>query len=333
MRFVRFAWCVCLIAAFAVTAAFAQDTATVETPPSLAGVRWAGPAPNPSFLEGKTVVVLTYVTWCPKCNAWTGKVAAEIKQQSVDKPVVVLAISTDTPPAGALRYMEERGLVGPNVFHGYDPTIASRFGFANTFINYAIVSPNGKIVASGNAGRRYSDGEKPSYVPARTIAESKELGGLRFLKSEMSVPLKERLWLIELGIDRDVKKLESGLSPEDRDLLHSTIKSFLAKDLAELEELSTDESIAQRLSAVAKAKFLAEQFSATPEGRRAKELLTMLAKDSAIRDEGNAKRQYELAMKISDPARRTKAMEALSKKYPDTEFGKLASEAAPSTKP
>jgi hypothetical protein len=101
-----------VILAFAGRGAYGEGEATVQTPPSLAGVAWAGPAPDPAFLDGKTVVVLTYVTWCPKCNAWTGKVASEVKEQSVDKPVVVLAISTDTPPAGALEYMKQRNLVG-----------------------------------------------------------------------------------------------------------------------------------------------------------------------------------------------------------------------------
>jgi hypothetical protein len=173
-----------LIVAFAASMAFGEGEATVTTPPSLAGVAWAGPAPDPAFLEGKTVVVLTYVTWCPKCNAWTGNVASEIKAQSVDKPVVVLAISTDTPPAGALEYMKQRGLTGPNIFHGSDPSIATRFGFANQFINYAIVSPEGKVVESGNGGRRYADDKKPSYAAARYIAEGQDVGRFRFLKPD-----------------------------------------------------------------------------------------------------------------------------------------------------
>jgi len=323
----RFASACCLIVACAGTGAFSQDTATVETPPSLSDVKWAGPAPDPSFLKGKTVIVLTYVTWCPKCNAWTGKVAAEIKQESVDKPVVVLAISTDTPPAGALEYMQERKLVGPNVFHGFDPTIAARFGFANKFINYAIVSPEGKIVASGNAGSHFTDDKKPSYASARYIAESNDLGSLRFVKPEMPGALKERLWLIELGVSRDVKKMEAGLSPEESDLLRSTIQSGIAAELEQLEELSKSESIADKLSAVNKATFLTSQFAATSEGRRAKELLAQLAKDSAIKDEMSAKKQYDAAMKIADPIRRRKALESLVKKFAETEYGRQAAQA------
>lgn len=318
----------CLILAFAGTSAFGAGEAAVTTPPSLAGVAWAGPAPDPSFLDGKTVVVLTYVTWCPKCNAWTGNVAAEIKAQSVDKPVVVLAISTDTPPAGALEYMQQRGLVGPNIFHGSDPSIATRFGFANQFINYAIVSPAGQVVDSGNGGSRYADEKKPSYAAARYLAESKDIGRFRFLKPDMPAALKERLWLLELGFVRDAKKLESGLEPAERDLLRSAIQSFVAAELEQIETASKGDSLADKLSAADRATFLISYFAATPEGRRAKEIVATLSKDKSLKDELAAKRQYEAAMKVTDPARRAKALEAVVKKLPNTEYGKKASQPA-----
>lgn len=158
----------CVLAVLVGAAAFGQDAAIVDTPPSLAGVTWAGPAPAPSLLKGKTVVVLTYVTWCPTCNAWTGKVAAELEQ---------------------------------------------------------------------------------------------------------------------------------------------------------LEKLSTSVSIADKLSAVDKATFVTSQFPSTPEGRRAKDLLAQLVKDSAIKDEVIAKKQYDAAMKIADPIRRRKSLESLVKKYAETEYG------------
>lgn len=320
-RFAR----VCFVSVLLTNAvACGGDEATVETLPSFAGVMWAGPVPSPASLEGKSVVVLTYVTWCPKCNAWTGKVAAELKEQADNKPIVVFAISTDTPPAEAFAYMEERGLVGPNIFHGSDPSIAEQFGFTNEFINYCIVSPEGKVVKSGNAGTHYSDAKKPEYASSRYLASSEDLGRFRFLKPDMPAPLKERLWLLELGFSRDVKKLESGLSPEHRDLLRSAVSSYLAAELAEVERLSQAESLADKLAAADKATDIVANFASSPEGRRCKEILVAFAKDNGLKNELAAKRLYDGALKIADPVRRSKAMEALVKKFPDTEFGKKA---------
>lgn len=323
--FARFARIGCVSVLLAGTVACGGDEATVEVPPSFAGVAWAGPVPSPAGVEGKTVVVLTYVTWCPKCNAWTGKVASEIKQQADDKPIVVFAISTDTPPAEAFAYMKERGLVGPNVFHGSDPSIAKQFGFENEFINYAIVSPDGKVVKSGNAGAHYTDSKKPEYASARYLASAADLGRFRFLKPDMPAPLKERLWLLELGVTRDVKKLESGLSPENRDLLRSAITSFLAAEFAQVEQLSQAESLADRLAAADKAASIVSDFASSSEGRRCKEILATFAKDDELKSELAAKRLYEAATKVTDPARRSKAMEGVVKKFPDTEYGKKAS--------
>jgi hypothetical protein len=323
LRFIRMCCATVLLAG---SVAFGRDEAAVETPPSFESVAWAGPAPVPAYLEGKTLVVLTYVTWCPKCNAWTGKVAGEIKQQANDKPIVVFAISTDTPPAEAFAYMNQRGLVGPNIFHGSDPSIAKRFGFANEFINYAIVNPDGKVVNSGNAGTHYTDSKKPEYAPARYLESSEDLGRFRFLKPDMPAPLKERLWLLELGVSREVKKLELGLSPADRDLLRSAVESFLATELAQVEQRSQAPSLADKLSAADKATEIVSNFGTSPEGRRAKEILATFAKDKQLKNELAAKRLYEAALKIPDPGRRNKAMEGVVKKFPDTEYGKKATQ-------
>src|SRR5262245_32640399 len=79
--------------------AFADGPAAGSAPPSLGPVTWAGQGTTFDSLKGKTVLVLTYVTWCPKCNAWSGEVVSGLNKAIADKPVVVLAISTDTPAA------------------------------------------------------------------------------------------------------------------------------------------------------------------------------------------------------------------------------------------
>jgi hypothetical protein len=313
-------------------AAVAQEAAPPSNPPSLASVTWAGPIPSPSAFKGKTVLVITYVTWCPKCNAWSGDMAAQVKSIVADKPVIVLAVSTDTPPAQAAQYMQSRGLVGPNIFHGHDPTIAQRFGFDNKFFNYAVIDPEGKITLRGDAGGQFTDGKQPSYAVARKLAEIPEPGTFRFLKPEMSAALKERLWLVELGasksLNRDLKKMEKGLATDDRDLLRSTVQEFVAEEVKSLDELSKSADLNDKLAAIDKATFLNTQFGSTAEGRRAKEILSEFAKDKSLKREALAKRQYETSMKIADEDKRSKALELLGERFADTQFGKRASEAA-----
>src|SRR5690348_5260808 len=95
--------------------AFADGPAPGSPPPPLGPVAWVGQGTTLEALKGKTVVVLTYVTWCPKCNAWSGGIVSGLNKAIADKPVVVLAISTDTPPAEAHAYMEERKFIGPQI--------------------------------------------------------------------------------------------------------------------------------------------------------------------------------------------------------------------------
>lgn len=317
------------------SSALAQDAATVAAPPSLAGITWAGTAANAAMLQDKTVVVITYVTWCPICNKWASDLFAEVKQVIADKPVVVLAVSTDTPPAEALKYAQSKGFLAPNIFHGHDPTLAKRFGFKNEFFNFAVVNPEGKITHSGNAGARYVGAQQPNYVVARELSQINDLGKFRFLKPEMSEALKQRLWLVELGasksLNRDLKKMEKGLSIEERDLLRKTVSTFVEAELKDLEALSGSDQVPDKLTAIEKASFLNSQFAATPGGRRAKEVLAELQKDTALKQEAQAKRQYEISLKIVDEDRRTKALEQVGKKFAETHYGKQAADAAQAT--
>ena len=131
---------------------------------SFDGVTWDGPGASLDQLKGKTVLALTYVTWCPKCNLWAPEKLDDVKQAIAGKPVVVLAISTDVAPARAREYMTRRGFVGPNIFHGSDPQLAKSFGFTNEFFNYAIFNAQGELATSGNFGSGIVRGDKDKAV-------------------------------------------------------------------------------------------------------------------------------------------------------------------------
>ena len=178
----------------------AADTTAAKLP-ALDPVAWAGPATNFRALQGKTVVLLTYVTWSPVYNARSGELVAQIKAAAKDKPVVILAISTDTQPADALRYMAQRGFTGTNILHGYDPSIARRFAFKGESFNYALIGPEGAIVSQGEADSYYETDNGDVYAPAYELSllETSDLGKFRFLTDNMSQQLKELIFPMELG--------------------------------------------------------------------------------------------------------------------------------------
>ena len=70
LRSVLAGMCAVAVVALTLENAFAADgPAAGSTPPSLGNVIWASQGTSFEALEGKTVVVLTYVTWCPSATS------------------------------------------------------------------------------------------------------------------------------------------------------------------------------------------------------------------------------------------------------------------------
>jgi hypothetical protein len=218
--------------------------------------------------------------------------------------------------------MENKGFVGPNILHGYDPEVAKNFGFANEFFNYAIFNPAGELATSGNFG---------SSVAASDISRSKDLGKFNFIDAKMSAELQDVLWPMELGlvsaVQKELKKAEKSLSASDRELLKKSIDRFLAEELKAAEELSSGEP-GQRIDALEKASFLATNFKASAEGKTAKKIVADLTKDKGLKKEISAKKMYDMSMQTPDPDRRVVLLEKAAKQFPDTHYGALAEKAA-----
>jgi hypothetical protein len=307
--------------------ACADGPAAGSAPPSLGSVTWAGQGTTFDSLKGKTVLVLTYVTWCPKCNSWSGEIVSGLNKAIADKPVVVLAISTDTPAAKAQAYMEERDFVGPQILHGYDPTIARRLDFSNEFFNYAIVGPDGKVAAAGNAGSYYNVEGGKIYSPAYDLGRQTDLGKFRFLTDDMSAALKQLIFPMELGTfpsAAEISRLKKGLPVDDRQAFDSMLSTFLDEQLADVTRLAEGEP-AEKLSAFDAATFLAGAFKGTEQGKQAKKLLTGLNKDKDLKKELAAKKLYEECLKqAGDAARQSELLRNVSKKFPGTHYAKLA---------
>ena len=140
-----------------------------------------------------------------------------MQEATKDKPVIVLAISTDTPPAKAKDYMQNKGFTGPNILHGYEPKLAKSFGFENEFFNYAIVGPQGDLVASGNAGMAFmaGNGKKRFSQAAQGVREDQRLRQHPASSTpSMSAGLQEMLWPMELGYVAEVQRLLKKVAAE-----------------------------------------------------------------------------------------------------------------------
>lgn len=329
----------CLLAghpAGAQTSGIKQQAGAAKEPPSLDGVAWEGPGASLADLKGKTTVLITYVTWCPKCNKWAPGQLSQVKDAVADKPVVILAVSTDTPPAQAKEYMQRAGMIGPNIFHGYEPQIAKSFGFTSEFFNYAIIDPAGNVAQWGVFGATMATGANEGQpVVAYQLERSKDLGKFRFIDPKMSDDLQNVLWPMELGnvtgLQAALNKAKKSLKGSDRELLDTTVDRFVVEELDTAFELSMGEP-AEKIEALEKATFLSNNFKATKQGKEAKKLLADLTKDKTLKKELSAKKMYELSMQSPDLDRRVALLEKAAKQFPDTHYGLLAEKAAAAAK-
>ncbi len=333
----RMAYLLLTAAALALTA-FDSPTHAAGTGkpiPSLSGVSWEGAGATFDDLKGKTVVVLTYVTWCPICNGWAPEMLSQVQEATKDKPVIVLAVSTDTPPAKAKEYMQNKGFTGPNILHGYEPKLAKSFGFDNEFFNYAIVGPQGDLVASGNAGSAFQGADGKKFVLPKEFEKIKDFGKFRFVDTSMSAGLQEMLWPMELGyiaeVQRSLKKAEKTLKPDDREKLKASMEQFLDDELKSAQELAEGDA-SQKIEALGKSSFLATNFKSNAQGKEAKKVLAELTKDKSLKKEISAKKMYDQSMQVPDPDRRVVMLEKAARQFPDTHYGELADKAARAAK-
>jgi AhpC/TSA family len=302
-----------------------------KKPVSLDGVTWAGAGVRLDQLKGKTVVVLTYVTWCPICNEWAPEMFSSLDKVIQGKPVIVLAISTNVPPAKAKEYVERNGLEGPNVLNGSDPQLAKNLGFTNEFFNFAIIGPSGEQTGRGNAGIYSKTKEGKEFYLVQQIARAKDLGKLQFVDAGMSPELQEMLWPMELGyvaeLQRSLKRAEKRLSADDRALLKTKMDQFLDDEIKAAEELMAGDP-AQRIDALDKVTFLSANFKSSAQGKEAKKLLAELTKDKTMKKEISAKKMYDASMQADDPDRRVVLLEKTAKQFAGTHYGELADKAA-----
>ncbi|HWB00130.1 MAG TPA: redoxin domain-containing protein [Pirellulales bacterium] len=299
--------------------------------PSMAGVAWSGPGVPIESLRGKTVVVLSYVTWCPICNEWSPKLCQQIKDAAADKPVVIIALSTETPTVSGPVYMGKRNFVAPNILHGHDPKINAKLKLKEEgLFNYAIIDPTGKVVAKGEAGSYYGKEGSEEYAMAREITKLAPQGNFLVITPEMSPALKEMLWPVELGFganDAFISKVRRSLKPDEAKQLDAALDRYLSDRLEQLRT-SASGTVPERLAAFEIATNLSAQFKSSPQGRESRQILIELNKDSALKREVTAKIAYDKLVQAiaSKPDQRDALVNGFVRTFAGTYYAGLAKE-------
>lgn len=314
---------ICGVASLPAKSRAADSEATEKV---LDGVRWVGPAVSLEGLRGKTVLVIDYATWCPKCNKWSGEVCQEIAEIIRDKPVIVLAINNDPTPGNVKPYLEARGFFAPNILHGYDRDIAKRNGLEDLW-GYMLINPEGKITNKGQVGSFYpgADGGKNAYVLPQLLRKEESLGEFVVLDPKMPDEVKDVLWPMELGrpLGADIRKLSGDVKQQ----IKTSLNKYGEKQIASLQKLAEGEAEGQ-LAAYDRAKALREQVKWTDAASSAKQLVLDLESKPGFKRELNARTAYLHCEKMpANTSAQTAALRNLAKNFDGTFYGTKAKEA------
>ena len=295
---------------------------------ALAGVRWQGRVPSPASIGDKTPVVMVYASWCPICNGWSPELFAQVREMIQDKPVVLFAINADETTRG-VNYALERNLVGPNIFHGDDPTIVKRMGFQSELFRYSVFKDGmqtGRYAASSYY--TMNDGSK-EFAIIRDM-KSGMGGSFSILTPEMSPGLKNVLWPAEIGAKLDERSLislrrnmDEGMSDE----FNTAVTDYLNRQI-EMIKTSREGTIPEKIKGYEIAEMVATDFKSTPQGRACRDLVDKLDEDETFQNELTAKKLYDQGkQKANSPVTLKRMMGRVISRYADTYYGQEAQKA------
>ena len=311
----------CATVLFASSHVLAQDT-----PKSLPieNVKWAGPPITMENLKGKTVGVLVYATWCPKCNEWSGELFTQLKQAVQGKPAVVLAINTDESPGDAQKYVTDRGFIAPNILHGYDPSLPAKLGFETNLFQCVTIDAEGRPAEKGYAGVYNGEPNAKKFSLATALAQPRMPGKFKVMTEGLPESVSAILWPLELGQANDaaVTRARNSLNGEQKKQLDQSIETFMELGLKEVKE-GYKGSVEQQFVAYDKAVQLAAVFKTTPQSKTAREVMQFMETNEAFKKELAAKKAYGAVLQ-KPPAARKNLLKGVAQRFEGTEYGKKA---------
>lgn len=186
----------------------------------------------------------------------------------------MLAVNADESPAGARRYLTERGFFAPNVFHGYDPLITQRLSFTSNLYQYVLIGPDGAERDRGFAGGFYERPERPKFGLPMDLAKRDDLGAFDFISPEMSGDVRLLFWPWELGggVESTLRSAQKKLAPEQKEQVEAAINRYLDARIERIRG-QYEGTVPERLEAHAAATALSGLFKTTPQSKKAKQVI------------------------------------------------------------
>lgn len=123
-----------------------------------------------SDLRGKMTVIVFFQSWCPKCNVWSPEMFQQItKAFGDDRSVALVAMKTDGGILEAKAYLKEKNRADLTKWIVCaDPNAAyyQRVTGSDKLFGYAIIGPDGRLAATGQAGSYFGGEGAKQFVLA-----------------------------------------------------------------------------------------------------------------------------------------------------------------------
>jgi len=281
-------------------------------------------------MQGKSTIVLVYATWCPKCNQWSGPLFEQVRDAAANAPTNVIAINVDGGFSGG--YVQKREFIGPNIYHGHDPSMTKKLGLKSDLFNYVVFGPDGKMVERGSAGMRVGVGDKTMFTIAAKLIGGKYPGEFRIFTKEMSPEVKQVLAPIEVGqpiTEKRILAARGKLDEPQQEELNAAIRGYLDKYVEKCREGSKGDIPAQ-IEAYELAEAVSESFGSTTQGKQCQAYIDQKDADPDFKKEMSAAKAYQgtLRKAAANPRSAPRMMKVIASRFDGTHYGDLAAKVA-----
>ncbi len=300
-----------------------------------------GEAPSLTNLEGKSVIVIFFQSWCGICNGWSGKMFKQIENAYQDKPeVIIVALKTDGGSiADAKKYLDSRANTS-NWLVGIDKNAAYYQSLAGTtkLYHYTWIKPDGSIGEIEQASRFYTlkDGSKTFKAAYPKIVNLFTQNATPVLPTDQAwdADLKDAIDSAEKGRFLTALKLANKSRNENAETLKSAISQKVATSITKLTSQVNDATNKNRYTAYLKLNGIADSYGSSSHGKAARQVVSSTQREPWIRNEIEAQKDYQSIMKRSaraddarSRARIKKSLLKLNSEFPETYYGRLAAAA------
>ena len=297
-------------------------------------------------MQGKSVLVLFFQSWCPICNGWSGAMMKQLEETYGNDPAMVLvALKTDGGSMkDAMTYLgtrtnPEKWLVGLDEGAVYHRQVTG----GDALYDYLWVKPDGSVGGIDKVGTTVNKpGPKQYWITRDAQQKLFRSGAGPLIKWEGEVPpdLQPAWRLAERG--NFARAISESAKLKSRPDLSVQVGNF-QKQIGDvlklrLDKLSTaldDAANERRYFDYLALRDMEKDFSGMPFSRTAQQVADKHKSAPWLAPEEKAKQGYESIMRKAgraedekDEARIKEALKNHSEEFPDTVYGRIAASAA-----